>query len=162
MNAYLSPMRVALHPAFDLGRGGGGFHGGGFGGGHGYDGAWGVFTERAPFEGGTCGPNEVVGSDGRCHPVVGMGQTAPASSPAAPGTPRGTGAGFSNRRTLGLAAAVVGLGAGATQLMAKNPKLTKVAFWAEMASIAVLAAVVVGVPGMGGGKPPVPTTTSGS
>lgn len=95
-----------------------------------------------------------------------IGQTAPAES-GATGTPRSRGGagGFSTNRVIGLAAAAIGLGAGATQLLVKNPKLTKIAFWTELAAIAVLAGVAVGIPGMGGQGPsgqnpaPAPTTS---
>jgi len=147
MNAYLSPMQVALHPAFDLGRGARRHHS------QWGETSWGVFTQQAPFEN-LCAPGEVVGPDGRCRPKPSMGQAAPAT-PA-----RGGAGGFSTHKTVGLAAAAVGLGAGATQIFSKNEKMKKVAFWAEMGAIAVLGAIVVGIPGMmGGGKPPAQTTT---
>lgn len=150
-----TPLRLSL--------GRGGFGGAGFGGaGHSYEQGFGVMTTQAPFENGMCGPNEVVGADGTCQPrrtTMMMGQTAPSGS-AAPGTPRSRSGGFSNRRTIGLAAAVIGLGAGATQIMSKNPKVTKIAFWTELAAVAVLAGIVVGVPGFGGPQNPAPTTSA--
>lgn len=135
MNAYLRPMQVLLHPAFDLGRvsanGGGSVDHRGFG----------VMTERAPFESGMCGPNAVVGEDGKCHHVMGMGQTASATPPAvAPTvTPKG-------RTSIGVTAAVVGLGAAGVQILMGDGLIGKVAFWTEIAALAVLGSVVMGIP----------------
>lgn len=133
MNTYLGPMPVLLHPAFDLGRGGG--HGGGGRGtfaGHDF----GVMTERAPFENGMCGPNAVVGSDGRCHPIMEMGQATPAVAAPSPST----------RNSVGVMAAVVGLSAAGVQILMGDGLIGKVAFWTEIAALAVLASVVMGIP----------------
>lgn len=148
--------------------------GGGFGGaGHSFERGFGVMTHQAPFENGLCGPDEVVGEDGTCaprtrimmgyggfqgipyrrriddefcspeewmgwdgfcHRLPELGQTA---SPAAP----------ANSTPIAVTAALVGLGAGATQLLTGNGSmLNKIAFWTEIGALVVLASIVVGKP----------------
>lgn len=127
MNGNLKPIQVALHPAMSLGRGGGGFGGGG----RSFERGFGVMTHKAPFENGMCGPNEEVGADGTCQPIMQMGQAAPAAP--------------TDLKSVGVTALVVGLGAGVTQLLTGDGSmLNKVAFWTEIAAMLVLAGVVVG------------------
>lgn len=145
----------------NLGRGGGGFGGGG----HSFERGFGVMTHRAPFENGMCGPNEEVGADGTCQPIMQMGTynrrpiddrfctpdevmgydgfchsiraMGQATSPASP----------SNSKPIAVTAALVGLGAGATQLLTGNGSmLNKIAFWTEIGALVVLASIVVGQP----------------
>lgn len=125
------PLRAAL------GRGGGGGRGGfGRGGfsGHPEGDHWGVFVNRAPFENGLCGPNQEVGADGMCHPVIMMGQAAPA--PVAP-----TGEAWST--WLGRTAAIAGVAGAVTQLVTKEgSSLHMIGGYAEIFAIASLAGLV--------------------
>ena len=111
--------------------------GGGFGGsgGHSFERGFGVMTHRAPFENGMCGPNEEVGADGTCVPVgtvMMMGQAVPPSAP-------------SSSASVGVTAAIVGLGAGAAQLLTGDGSmLNKIAFWTEIGALVVLAGAVIG------------------
>lgn len=152
-----TPLRLRT----DLGRGGGA---------HSFEQGFGVMTHRAPFENGLCGPNEDVGADGRCHPTMEMGQyyrrpiddqfctseeymgwdgfchsihelgqTMPAApAPAAPAVP--------GRTSIGATAAIVGLSAAGVQILTGDGLLGKIAFWAEIAALAVLAGVVLKMP----------------
>jgi hypothetical protein len=131
MNAYMRPMQVLLHPAFDLGRGGARFGG--------YYASEGL-SYRRPIDDLFCTSEEVMGVDGFCHRMIEMGQAMPAA-PAALAVPA-----VPSRTSVGVTAAVVGLSAAGVQLLVGEGLLGKIAFWTEIAALAVLTSVVVGLP----------------
>lgn len=126
------PTLLRVHPA--MGRGGGGGGRGGFGG-HGE--RFGVMVKRAPFENGFCGPNEEVGADGMCHPIMMMGQAAPST----PAPVTSTGEPWST--WLGRTAAIAGVAGAVTQLVTKEGSgLHMIGGYAEIFAIASLAGLV--------------------
>jgi hypothetical protein len=109
--------RTASAPRLRTGLGYGGFQG---------------IPYRRPIDDEFCSPEEWMGWDGFCHRLPELGQTA---SPA----------GSSNSTKVGVTAAIVGLGAGAAQLLTGDGSmLNKIAFWTEIGALVVLASVVVG------------------